>query len=184
MPPPTNIFVSAKTTLTYKRPRQQQKQKKVEMKSDWSIDSYDRRDNQARKPIRHDTTSDWETKIEDDQHILVEASLRRPNTMTKILTNWTRQINNSFNEIQVNQTCVEPRPRFKSFQDTKEYWQKQSKWTNNKAIDKQDEAEQQEEEEDQIKSDENDEKQGKSLEDVEETAKSIHLVGYYLCLYT
>ena len=44
---------------TYKRPRRQQKQKKVEMKSDWSTDSDDRKDNQGRKkPIRHDATSD------------------------------------------------------------------------------------------------------------------------------
>ena len=60
--PPTNIFTSVRMTLTYKRPRQQQKQKKVEMKSDWSTDSDNRRDNQARKPIRHETTSDWETE--------------------------------------------------------------------------------------------------------------------------
>ena len=66
--PPTNIFTLLRTTLIYKRPRQQQKQKKVY--------SDNRRENQARKPIRHETTSDWETKIEDDQHILVEAPLR------------------------------------------------------------------------------------------------------------
>ena len=57
------------------------------MKSDWSTDSDNRRDNQARKPIRHETTSDWETKTEDDQHILFNAPLRRPNTITKVLTN-------------------------------------------------------------------------------------------------
>ena len=57
------------------------------MKSDWSNDSDNKRDNQARKPIRHETTSDWETEIEDDQHILIEAPLRRPNTMPKVLTN-------------------------------------------------------------------------------------------------
>ena len=72
-------------------------------------------------------SSDWETKIADNQHISVEAPLQRPNTMPKVLTNWIRQINNSFNEIQANQTCVEPIPTFKSFQETEEYWQKQSK---------------------------------------------------------
>ena len=65
-------------------------------------------------------TSDWETEIEDDKHILVEAPLRRPNTMSKVLTYWTRQINNSFKEIQENWTHVEPRSRFKSFQETEE----------------------------------------------------------------
>ena len=67
------------------------------MKSDWS-DSDDGKDNQARKkPIRHDITSDWETERED-QETIIEASLRRPNTMPKVLTcrkgkfpvaNWT-----------------------------------------------------------------------------------------------
>ena len=126
------------------------------MKSDWRTDLDDSRNNQARKPIRHETTSDWEINIEDNQHILVEAPLRRPNTMPKVLTNWTRQINNSFNEIQANQTFVEPIHRFKSFQEIEEYWQKQSKWTDSETKNRQDEAEQQEE--DQIQSDENDEK--------------------------
>ena len=89
--PPTNTnnntLTLVRMTLTYNRPRQQQKQKKVEMKSDWSPDSDNRRDNQARKPIRHKTTSDWETNIEDNQHILVEAPSRRPNTMPLVLTN-------------------------------------------------------------------------------------------------
>ena len=91
------------------------------------------------------TTSDLETKIEDDQHILVEAPLRRPSTMSKVVTNWARKTNNSFNEIMANQTYVEPRPRFKSSQEREEYLLKQSKWTENKTIDRQDEAEQQEE---------------------------------------
>ena len=73
--------------MKYKRPRQQQKQKKVEMKSGWSTDSDKGRDNQARKPIQHETTSHWETKTEDYQHILVEVPLRRPNTIPKVLTN-------------------------------------------------------------------------------------------------
>ena len=59
-----------------------------------------------------------------------------------------------------------PRPKFRSFQEEEEFWQKQSKWTDNKTIDRQDE-EQQQEEEDQIQSDENDERQGKSLEELE-----------------
>ena len=46
--------------------RHQQKWKKVEMKSDWSTDSDDRRDSQTRKPIRCETTSDCEFEIEDD----------------------------------------------------------------------------------------------------------------------
>ena len=99
-------------TPTYKRPRQQQKQKKVEEKSDWNTDSDNRRENQARKPIRHETTSYWETKIEDDQYMIVEVPLRRPSTIPKVVTtgkqkyplaNWTSavngQTNNSLNEI-------------------------------------------------------------------------------------
>ena len=72
--------------------------KRVEMKSDWSTDS----DNQARKkPTRHDVTSDWETEIKDGQEKIVEAPLRRPNTMPKVFTgrirkyplaNWTSVI--------------------------------------------------------------------------------------------
>ena len=74
-------------TQTYKRPQRQQKQKKVEMKSDWSTESDDRKDNQARKkPIRHDVTSDWETEIEDDQDTIIKAPLRRPYTIPKLLT--------------------------------------------------------------------------------------------------
>ena len=69
------------------RSRQQLKQKKVEMKSDWNTNSDNRRDNQARKPVRHKTISDWETNIKDDQHMSVEAPLRRPNTIPKVLTN-------------------------------------------------------------------------------------------------
>ena len=62
--------------------------------------------------------------------------------------------------MQANQTCVEPRPRFKSYQETEEFCQRQSKLTDNKTIDRQDEEEEQEEEEeDQIHSDKNDEKQ-------------------------
>ena len=56
MPPANtnnNTLISVRMPLTYKRLRQQQKQKKVEMKSDWSTHSDNRRDNQARKPIRH-----------------------------------------------------------------------------------------------------------------------------------
>ena len=90
MPPPSNTKNTTLTlirmTLTSKRPRQQQMQKKVEMKSDWSTNPDNRRDNQGRKPIRHETTSDWEIK-KDDQHALVEAPLRRPNTIPKVLTN-------------------------------------------------------------------------------------------------
>ena len=60
-------------------PRRQQKQKKVKMKSDWSTDSDDRKDIQARmKPDRHGITSYWDTEMEDDQHILVNAPLSRP----------------------------------------------------------------------------------------------------------
>ena len=55
-----------------------------------------------------------------------------------------------------------PRPKFKSFQEEEEVWQKQRKCTENKTIDRQEE-----EEEDQIQSDENEERQGKSLEEVE-----------------
>ena len=66
------------------------------------------------------------------------------------------QVNNSLNKIQANWTCVEPQYGFKSFQETEKYWQKQSRQTDNKTIDRQDEAEQ-EEEEDQIQSDKNDE---------------------------
>ena len=54
MAPSTYIFTSVRMTLTYKRPGQQEKQKKVEMKSDWSTDSDNRRGNQARKPLRHE----------------------------------------------------------------------------------------------------------------------------------
>ena len=47
--PPTNMknntLTSVRMIVTYKRPRQQQKQKKVEMKSEWSTDSDNRRDN-------------------------------------------------------------------------------------------------------------------------------------------
>ena len=50
-----------------------------------------------------------------------------------------------------------PRPKFKSFQEEEEFWQRQSKQNNNKTIDRQDEIE---EEEDQIQSDENEERQG------------------------
>ena len=57
------------------------------MKSDWSTDADNRRDNQAKKPIRHETTTEWESETEHDQHILVEAPLRRPNTIPKVLTN-------------------------------------------------------------------------------------------------
>ena len=56
------------------------------MKSGWSTDSDNRRDNQARKHIRHETTSDWGTNIDDNQYILVEAQLTRPNMMPKVLT--------------------------------------------------------------------------------------------------
>ena len=67
-------------------------QKRVEMKSDWSTDSDDGKDNQARKkPIRHDVTSDWETVIEDDQETIVKAPLRRPNIMPKVLTGRIRK---------------------------------------------------------------------------------------------
>ena len=72
------------------------------MKSDWSIDSDDRKDNQARKkPISHDITSDWETEKEGDKDTIIKAPLRRPNTMPKVLTsgkgkyplaNWTSVI--------------------------------------------------------------------------------------------
>ena len=57
--PPTNIFTLVRMTLTYKRPRQQQKQKKVQIKSDWNTDSDDRKDNQARRPMRNEITLDW-----------------------------------------------------------------------------------------------------------------------------
>ena len=54
------------------------------MKSDWSTDSDDRKYNQARK-IRHEITSDWDTEMKDDQCILVNTPLRRPNTMPSYL---------------------------------------------------------------------------------------------------
>ena len=92
MPLPANICTSVRMTQTHKRPGRQQKQKRVEMKSDWSTDTDDRKDDQARKkPIRHDVTSDWETEIEDDQEIIIEAPLRRPNTMPKVLTSRIRK---------------------------------------------------------------------------------------------
>ena len=47
--PPNNIFTSLRMTQTHKRPRRQQTQKKIEMKSDWSTDMDDRKDDQARK---------------------------------------------------------------------------------------------------------------------------------------
>ena len=78
-------------TQTHKRPRRQQMQKTVEMKSDWSTDSDDKEDDQAtKKPIRHDITSDWETEIEDVQETIIKAPLRRPNTIPKVLTSGIR----------------------------------------------------------------------------------------------
>ena len=146
------------------------------MKTDWSTDSDNRTDNQAIKPIWHETTSDRETKTEEDQHILVEVPLRRPNTIPKVLTNgkwkyplanWTSvvkgQINNSLNEVHSYWTCVVPRPRFRLCQEAEKFWQRQSEQTDNRTIDGPDEAEQQEEE-DQIQSDVSDERQWKSYE--------------------
>ena len=84
--PLTNIFTSVRMTQTYNRPRRQQKQKKEEIQSDCSTDSDDTKYNQDRKkPIRHDIASDLETEIEDDQDSVIEAPLRRPNTMPKVL---------------------------------------------------------------------------------------------------
>ena len=214
-----------RTVLIYKRQRQQQKQKKVEIKSDWSIDPDNRKDNQARRPMRNEITSDWETEIGENQDTIIEAPFRRLNTMPKVLTsrkgkyplaNWTSvvigQENNPPKEVQndshdlsnlqfqegdpdaerdsvmmisinisqtyppvltlckprkglANWTWVDlgnPSPKFRSFQEEEEFWQKQSKQTANKTIDRQDE-----EEEDQIQSDGNEERQGKSLKDVE-----------------
>ena len=78
-------------TPTFKRLKQQQKQKKVEIKSDWSTDSDDRKDNQARRPMRNEITSDWETEIEDGQNTIIEAPLRRPNTIPNVLTSRRRK---------------------------------------------------------------------------------------------
>ena len=62
------------------------------MKSDWSTDSDYGKDNQARKkPIRHDITSDWETKIED-QETIANTPLRRTNTMPKSIDLQKRKI--------------------------------------------------------------------------------------------
>ena len=41
------------------------------------------------------------------------------------------------NKTQANWTCIEPRHRFKSFQEMEVYWKKQSKWTVNKTIERQ-----------------------------------------------
>ena len=88
--PPTytnnTTLTSVRMTPTCKRPRQQQKKKKVEIKSDRTTDSDDRRDNQARRPMKNEIISDWETEIEDDQDTIIEASLKRPKTMPKVLT--------------------------------------------------------------------------------------------------
>ena len=68
--PPDNIFTSVRMTQTHKQPTRWQKQKRVEMKSDWS-NSDDGKDNQVRKrPIRHNITSDWETETEDQETIV------------------------------------------------------------------------------------------------------------------
>ena len=39
----------------------------------------------------NDITSDWETEIEDDHNTIIEAPLRRPNTMPKALTSRQRK---------------------------------------------------------------------------------------------
>ena len=62
------------------------------MRSDRNTDSDNRRENQARNPIRHKTIPDWKTETEDDQHILVEALLRRLNTIPKVLTNGKKSL--------------------------------------------------------------------------------------------
>ena len=90
--PPNNIFTSVRMTQTHKRPRQQIQ---VEMKSDWSTDSDDRKDNQARKkPIRHDVTSNWSwVKVGSPKprfHSLEEAEQRH----------WQRQNKSTDNEME------------------------------------------------------------------------------------
>ena len=66
-----------------------------------------------------------------------------------------------------NRTWIDlgnPRPKFRTFREAADYWQEQSQQTDNKTIDRQDKA--QEEEENPIQSEGNDERQGESLEDV------------------
>ena len=36
--------------------------------------------------MRNEITSDWQTEIEDNWDTIIEAPLRRPNTMPKVLT--------------------------------------------------------------------------------------------------
>ena len=81
-----NIVRSDRVTQTFKIHKHPQREKKFMIKSDWSTDSEDGKDNQARRPMNGDIISDQDTDAKRRQKKRTETPLRLPNTMPKVLT--------------------------------------------------------------------------------------------------